>query len=194
MLPLATLFLFHTFPSPSSCKERSRRPANEITFPHYRNLPFSSTSSSCSQIQYWSFCSLGKRKMWTTAAAATSGLTLLIPLALPPAGRPNDLPWPVLSGQTRELGEGERRKIYLSIALWRTLSPPPPLPAARTISFPLWAALVPSRRQRRRPRGAEPQSRLAARRAVDPDRAMGPTALPLSLSLCVGARAVVVQV
>ena len=104
------------------------------------------------------------------------------------AGRTNDLPWPVLSGQTRELGEGERRKIYLSIALWRTLSPPPPLPAARTISFPLWAALVPSRRQRRRPRGAEPQSRLAARRAVDPDRAMGPTALPLSLTLCRGPR------
>lgn len=86
---LTQTFFFLSF----SVQIASRRPANEITFPHYRNLPFSfSCSLSCSQIQYWSFCSLGKRKMWTTAAAATSALTLLIPLALPPADRPTESP------------------------------------------------------------------------------------------------------
>ena len=86
---LTQTFFFLSF----SVQIASRRPANEITFPHYRNLPFSfSCSLSCSQIQYWSFCSLGKRKMWTTAGAATSALTLLIPLALPPADRPTESP------------------------------------------------------------------------------------------------------
>ena len=153
---LTQTFSFLSF----SVQIASRRPANEITFPHYRNLPFSfSCSLSCSQIQYWSFCSLGKRKMWTTAAAAaTSALTLLIPLALPPTDRPTDRkPYPVLSGQTRELGRSRREKEGRYIC---------PLhfgeggrrrrrrhPAALAISSPLWAALaLPSRRRRRRRR------------------------------------------
>ena len=59
--------------------------------------------------------------MWTTAAesaAATSGLTLLIPLALPPAERPNDLPCVIRTNTgIRKEKEREKKDLFVHCTL-----------------------------------------------------------------------------
>ena len=125
--------------------------------------------------------------MWTTvAASATSGLTLLIPLALPPpAGDlPTDLPCVIRTNTGIRSGR-EKKDLFVHCTLENAHDVVAAAAAAAVTSgarsffsfvggaCPLVAAAAAAAR---RPRGAEPQSRLAARRALDTDRAMSPTA------------------